>query len=124
MVYDLSAGFLFAADSQSASFAKYRLPDRTLDADAPEAELTLDVPPNPIRGTGRITLHVAHAMHLTLTLFDLQGRRIATFPPTEVERGSYSLPIDATGLTPGVYLLRGEAEGEDLRVVRRIVVEK
>ena len=83
----------------------------------------LDVAPNPLRSTGRIVLDLRRQMSLRITLYDLQGRQVAAFPATDLEAGRYSLPIDASRLTPGVYLLTARAV-DGAGAVRRIVAER
>lgn len=48
---------------------------------------------------------------VTLKLYDLLGRQVATLVDDEMEPGEYQVPFEATGLPSGVYLYRIKAEG-------------
>jgi len=51
---------------------------------------------------------------------DLLGRRVADLSPGFQASGSYTLPIDATGLSPGVYLWTLSVDGRS-RTGRMVV---
>lgn len=65
--------------------------------------------PNPFNPSTEIHFSLPNKSHVTLTIFDLLGREVATLVSEELSAGSYSTRWDATGFPTGVYLYRLEA---------------
>jgi len=66
--------------------------------------------PNPFNPTTTIRYDVKETGIVSLKVFDLLGREVATLVHGIVPAGSYSIVWNATGLPSGVYLCRMEAE--------------
>ena len=94
-----------------------KLDSRTLDAPQPTVSLPVDfgiwsVAPNPFNSNASITYGVAFPTHLTLTLYDLSGRKMATLIDRGMRPGTYNAVLSSGELTSGMYLLRLESMRE------------
>jgi hypothetical protein len=89
---------------------------------APPAEFRmLGVWPNPSPRDARVHLSVPRLGTVTLSLFDVRGRRIARKEWRSLAAGPHALEVPASGpLEPGLYFL--EARYDDVRAMRRLVV--
>ncbi|MBI4427716.1 MAG: T9SS type A sorting domain-containing protein, partial [Ignavibacteriales bacterium] len=65
--------------------------------------------PNPFNPSTEIQFSLPQRNHVTLTVFDLLGREVATLVSEELSAGSYSARWDATGFPSGVYFCRLQA---------------
>jgi photosystem II stability/assembly factor-like uncharacterized protein len=88
---------------------------------ASETASALLVVPHPIRDASRLTLQLARAADVTITLHDALGRTLRTLHSARLGAGPNVIAIDATGLSAGSYLLRASING--LTTTRTIVVE-
>jgi hypothetical protein len=95
------------------------VPDYPVDVPGPEApagRLDLAARPNPSRGATTIEYLLPAAGPVTLAVFDLQGRRLATLADSVERAGQHSVAwsgTDAAGRTlgAGIYLVRLQAGG-------------
>jgi hypothetical protein len=62
--------------------------------------------PNPFRGATNISYTLPHDSHVTLRIYDLRGRSLATPINDNEPAGPHTLPFNAARLTPGVYEYR------------------
>jgi beta-glucuronidase len=62
--------------------------------------------PNPFNPISEIGLRIAEAGHVSLKVYDLLGREVATLVNEEKAPGSYLVRFDANGLASGVYFYR------------------
>jgi hypothetical protein len=60
--------------------------------------------PNPFNPTTNINFTLPQASDVTLTVYDVLGRRVATLVDSKRSAGSYSVNFDASRLSSGVYL--------------------
>ena len=88
----------FAAPRQGAPLAA-----------APAAVSEATVAPNPTRGRATLALRVDTAVPVRAELFDVRGRRVATVWDGELATGTHALPLDASTLPAGVYVVRVQA---------------
>jgi hypothetical protein len=65
--------------------------------------------PNPFNPSTMITFTVPERALVTVRVFDILGREVATLLNTSLNPGDYEVPWNASGLTSGVYLLRVES---------------
>ena len=88
---------------------------------AAAAPLSLDAPrPNPARGAATIGFSLPEAGAVRLTVVDLLGREVAILADGETAAGRHTATLDASGLAPGVYVVRLASGTEAL--TRRVVV--
>ncbi len=86
-------------------------------------EFALHTPyPNPFNPTTMIRYDVKEAGLVSLKVFDLLGREVATLVYGTVPAGSHSIEWDAGDLPSGVYLCRMEAQ--DFIQTRKVVLLK
>lgn len=67
--------------------------------------------PNPFLGKATLSFSVPLPTAVRLALYDLSGNRVAELLNSPVEPGSYTLPLNATGLAGGTYLAVLKAGG-------------
>jgi hypothetical protein len=77
--------------------------------------------PNPFANATTIEYQLPQAEQVTITVFDLAGRRVATLVDDHVEAGTHSVVWQANGLASGVYLYRIQA-GSFSKTLRTAVV--
>jgi hypothetical protein len=75
---------------------------------------TLSASPNPFNPTTTIRYDVTTTGLVSLTVFDVLGRRLTTLFTGLVPAGSYSIDWNAADLPSGVYFCRMEAGGGTL----------
>lgn len=68
--------------------------------------------PNPFNPSTRILYSVGGSGFVSLKVFDMLGRHVATLVNDVKQPGHYSVTFDATGLASGVYFYRLSAVGE------------
>ncbi|HTP12148.1 MAG TPA: Ig-like domain-containing protein [Bacteroidota bacterium] len=78
--------------------------------------------PNPFNPSTAISYQLSAASQVTLKVFDLLGREVATLVNGERQPGRYSVTWDASGLSSGVYLCRLQAG--NLVQTRKMVLMK
>jgi hypothetical protein len=67
--------------------------------------------PNPFNPVTRITYSVPSAGHVSLRVYDILGREVATLVNEEKQPGSYTVTFNGQGLASGVYFYRFNAQG-------------
>jgi photosystem II stability/assembly factor-like uncharacterized protein len=87
---------------------RFTPPLTSVNADVTTPGHSLWVHPNPSAGATTITVETdIHQDVLTISLLDLAGRIVRTYPPMRPsDTGVASLRIDAPDLAPGTYLIR------------------
>jgi hypothetical protein len=83
----------------------YGLPTRLEPDDvvASEGFILRDAYPNPFRGSTTIAIELSEATRISLAVYDLLGRRVATMVDEVVPAGERLFDFDASGLAAGVY---------------------
>jgi photosystem II stability/assembly factor-like uncharacterized protein len=76
---------------------------------APESFALLQNYPNPFNPETRIEFRVSGAGLVSLKVFDVLGREVATLVNEEMRSGTYERTFDAGGLGSGVYMYRLQA---------------
>jgi len=104
-------GHLFAATS---GVGVYRSTESVTHAsDSPDLEpLTFELYqnyPNPFNPSTRIAYSIPKAGHISLKVFDLLGREVATLMNEIQPAGSQSVTFDGSGLASGIYFYRFQA---------------
>lgn len=65
--------------------------------------------PNPFNPTTNIGFRIKDSGYLTLRVYDVLGREVATLVEGEVEAGSHTVSFDASAFTDGVYFYKIQA---------------
>ena len=113
----------------AATVGSDRLTFGPVEATAGEVirEFALSWPlPNPTSGATRLDFAVPHDSRVSLCLYDMQGRRVATLVEGALPAGRHQAVWNGTtggrSAPTGIYFLRLQAEGVDLS--RRLVVTR
>ena len=79
------------------------------------------VTPNPVGSRATVGFAVREAQPVTVGLYDVMGRRVRTlFAGTPQAEAAVAVPIDASGLAAGVYVV--VLQGETVRATRQVTV--
>jgi len=78
--------------------------------------------PNPFNPRTTIRYNLAEASRVTLTVYDLQGRRVAELTDGWRSAGTHELTWDASGMASGMYLCRLQA-GTHTGIVKMMLVK-
>ncbi len=70
--------------------------------------------PNPFNPSTRLSFSLPRAADVTLTLFDVTGRRVATLVNENFSAGTHSLTWTASRVSSGTYFARFETAGKSL----------
>jgi hypothetical protein len=62
--------------------------------------------PNPFNPSTTIQYQIPKANHVTLNVFDVLGREVATLVNEQKPAGTYTVQFEGSGLTSGVYFYR------------------
>ncbi len=65
--------------------------------------------PNPFNPTTQISYSVPEASHVTIEVFNVVGKRVATLINEEKQPGTYDVTFDGSNLASGIYLYRLQA---------------
>ena len=106
------------ADLQLAVGTKRYVNDRT-EAIRPE-EVTLSTYPNPVRGQGTIEYALPEAGTVTLRVYDVLGREVATIVDARKDAGRHTARLATEQLSSGVYF--GRLQIGEQRLTRKITV--
>jgi len=95
----------------------------TVEVALDEAFAWTRVAPNPVAGTGTLSMKVRETQEVTVELYDLLGRRVRTVHDGALQSGHrHQMALDAGGLAGGAYLLR--ADGENFSDTQRVMIVK
>lgn len=78
--------------------------------------------PNPFNPTTQINFEIPSNSHVTLRVFDILGRNVATLVNEQRSAGRYEVNFDATGLSSGSYFYRLEA-GDMVRTQSMMLIK-
>ena len=80
--------------------------------------------PNPFNAATTISVTLPHAAELSLRVFDIQGRTVATLADgSPVTAGSHAFSFDGSTLSSGIYFVQAMVPGQ-LNEVRKLVLVK
>jgi CubicO group peptidase (beta-lactamase class C family) len=78
--------------------------------------------PNPFNPTTSLSFVIGHSSFVSLKVFDVFGREVATLQNGQLAPGTYERTFDASGLSSGVYFYRLDCETKS--AVRAMVILK
>jgi hypothetical protein len=112
-VADLADGYTFTSDATDWTdrFVLHVSTDGVVSNEpgAP-AEFALAAPsPNPTSSSATVAFDVPEASTVSVTVYDLLGRRVAVLAQGQVAAGHHTARLDAGTFAPGVYVVRMEA---------------
>ncbi len=81
------------------------------DESRPETLTLYQNTPNPFNPTTSISFHLWKSSTVSLTLYDITGRKVTVLADRTFPAGMNAVSLDASGLSSGVYLYRIEAGG-------------
>ena len=67
--------------------------------------------PNPAHGAAVVPLVLTEPAEVTVSIYDVLGRRVATLAEGRFEAGSHRIASDASALPAGIYVIRAEVGG-------------
>lgn len=85
-------------------------------------EKALGAYPNPFINATTLRYTLDEATHVTLVVYDVSGRKVATLVDARQSAGLHRVPFEAKGLASGVYLVRLKTGAKTQ--VEKIVVQK
>ncbi|MDR2840502.1 MAG: T9SS type A sorting domain-containing protein [Paludibacter sp.] len=89
----------------------------------PQAHLSISAAPNPAKSETILKFAVEQSGTARITVFDIQGRQVATLPAIEVAHGvDYFIPYDVSNLSTGIYSIVLSADGTQTQ--SKIVVSR
>ncbi|MFQ5674815.1 MAG: T9SS type A sorting domain-containing protein [bacterium] len=74
--------------------------------------------PNPFNPTTTIRFSIPFTAKVTLKLFDLLGREVATLVDEELQPNSYNYQFEANALASGIYFYQLQATGSDQQFIQ------
>ena len=89
-------------------------PDDDADPDLPLRLHLGQNYPNPFNAQTRIPFQLVEPSHVTITVHDITGRKVALLADEPHPAGRHTVPFDARHLASGVYLYRLSASGASL----------
>jgi len=72
--------------------------------------------PNPFNPTTKISFEIPQEGNVILSVYNLQGQKVATLVNGKLSAGSHEISFDANGLTSGVYFARLDADGNSYTI--------
>jgi hypothetical protein len=66
--------------------------------------------PNPLVDVATIEISLARSEHVSMGVYDLKGRRVATLLESRLPSGTHAVRWDASGVAAGVYVVRALSE--------------
>ncbi len=110
----LGGNFLSAGNKAGTRLTS--LSPRAVNIRESEAEVPLTIKllqnyPNPFNPTTRIPYSLDHDADVSLNVYDITGRRVASLVHGRQSAGSYQFLFDASGLAGGMYIYRLQADG-------------
>jgi hypothetical protein len=94
--------------------------------DGPSVVL-LKAEPNPLSASTTIRFALSRSAHVSLHLYDMLGRTIATLADGDYSAGEFSTPLNASGLAQGEYtcrLVTSSTNGESVTRVLRLAIRR
>jgi hypothetical protein len=79
--------------------------------------------PNPTRGISHFAINISQYQYVTLKIYDVHGREVATVLDEKLPAGEYVVQYDLSGLPEGMYVVELRAKGKEQWAVSKLVVQ-
>ena len=89
-------------------------------ADLPTSPVLYPASPNPFNSSVKLSMYLPRAEHVSLSIFDVNGREVSRLVDGDVGAGSRTFVWDAGDFPAGVYVVRMEAG--DMSEMRKVVL--
>ena len=127
---DLTANALAAADTDTASDHLPRVVDIAMalsvstepEGTVPDDFRLFPAYPNPFNQSTTIRYTIGRASHVSLHVYDLLGRRVASLVDAFQPRGTYQQSLDAGELASGGYMVKLTA-GEVVQAIQVVLTK-
>ena len=96
--------------------------DLEVNADLPVSFYLSQAYPNPFNATTKLNFGVPEEAMVSIEIYDVAGRRIATLTEKSHESGHHSVVWNSGTASPGVYLVKMEVD--DFKSVRKVILVK
>ena len=81
----------------------------------------ISISPNPVSGFSNLKIKLTTDQQLNICIYDITGRKVKEVLNAQKQRGEHHIPIDATELKAGIYLINAIGE-ESFETVKFTVV--
>ncbi|NQT34684.1 T9SS type A sorting domain-containing protein, partial [bacterium] len=112
----VSDGLIYVADGNNLGIYRFIHPEGVEPSDPfilhPSSFILYPPHPNPFNSTTTIRYNIEHEAFITLKLYDLTGREVASLVNERQSAGNYQMIWNAEGMPSGVYICRLEASGK------------
>ena len=81
----------------------------------------ISISPNPVSGFSNLKIKLTTDQQLNICIYDITGRKVKEVLNAQKQRGEHHIPIDATELKAGIYLIKAIGE-ESFETVKFTVV--
>ncbi|MBM4176660.1 MAG: T9SS type A sorting domain-containing protein [Ignavibacteria bacterium] len=78
--------------------------------------------PNPFNPTTKIKFNIPHSAFVTLKVYDILGKKVATLVNEEMSAENHSVNFDANNLPPGIYIYKISA-GEFTEIKKMLLIK-
>lgn len=82
---------------------------------------SINVYPNPFSNSATISFSVPQAIHATIELYDLAGRKLQTVLNENTAAGNHELNLNRDQLNAGIYFLRLRVDGNE--VIKKLIIQ-
>lgn len=118
----LLIGAVAAPASAGAAVDRAEL-ELTLVDETPKPFRLSSARPNPFTSSTRLELSIDAATSLRVAVYDALGREVVKLHEGTLQPGTYSLRLDASNLSPGLYLVRA-TDGRGATVTRSVALSR
>lgn len=115
-----SEAYLYAGTDGAAAWRSYNPTGVGGEDPSCPPHISISVAPNPARGFTSVSFTLPAGRSVSLSLYDITGRRVMTPAEGVMSRGTHSVTVDTSSLTPGMYFARLTA-GEESAVTGMVV---
>jgi hypothetical protein len=91
------------------------------DSPAHRTQARVSASPNPVTHGGEIVIETTAAAAVRMEVVDLVGRSVWRVSERSLSAGRHSFPLDAGGIAPGLYIIRGVVDGNTNSTLMTVV---